>query len=143
MENSIELYGRVSKSGKPHISNMDKFNELFKMYSGKRFTMEITILEPDTIIHHVWFIIKMIVPAFIMGHLDKGTILSPPEALEEILNACEIFYKTEHERHNLFNWKTYQPECDMSAFQLECAIEWLNKYCIKHFNIVIGNTKII
>lgn len=154
MDNNIQLFGRVTsppkpKPGekkvlpKPHISHMDKFHNIFEENPGKKFIMDITILEPDDVIYHVWYIMKMIVPAFIKGHLEKGTILSPREALEEILNECEIFYKTEKERHLVFNWKTYQPECGMPAFQLEYAIEWLHKYCLQHFNISIGNTKII
>ena len=143
MERKTQLYGRVTKLGKPSISGMAKMDYIFSKYPDKRFIMEIEILEPETIIHHVWYIIKMIVPAFIEGNKEKGILLTPKDALDEIIETCPIFWKSEKQRHKVFNWNQFQPECDMSKQELEIAIEWLHEYCISNFNIVIGNYKSI
>lgn len=143
MERKIQLYGRVTKLGKPAISGIAKMDNFFLSYPNKRFIMEIEILEPDTIIHHIWYIIKMVVPAFIQGYTNKGTLLTPKEALEDIIETCPIFWKTEKTRYKVFNWNKFQPECDLSKEELEVAIDWLHEYCISNFNIVIGNYKSI
>lgn len=143
MERKIQLYGRVNKSGKPAISGIAKMDNFFAQFANKRFIMEIEVLEPDTIIHHVWYIIKMIVPAFIEGYKAKGTLLTPKDALEEIIESCSIFWKSEKKRHKLFNYASFQPECDLSKEELEVAIDVLHEYCILNFNIVVGNYKSI
>lgn len=143
MERKIQLYGRVFKTGKPSISGMAKMDHFFAQYPNKRFIMEIEILEPDTIIHHVWYLMKMIVPAFIEGHKERGNLLTPKESMEEIIETCPMFWRSEKERHKVFDWNKYQPDCDLSKEELEVAIDWLHEYCILNFNIVVGNNKSI
>ena len=143
MRSNIQLYGTVSSKGKPFISGMERFNHIFNENPNARFFMNIMIVEAKTPIHHVWYIVKMIVPAFIEGYKLKGTLLTPMESLEMIITSCPIFYKAEKELHSVFDWDKFTPNTDMSKFELEIAIDWLHLYCLEQFNIVVGNTKII
>lgn len=139
----IQLYGRSTKDGLPSISGKERFDEFFRSNPNTRFFMEISCIEPSNIFHHIWYIMKMIVPAFIEGSKEKGILLTPKEALEEIIEACPIFYKSETERHTIFDWKMYQPYTELSKEELEMGIEWLHYYCLENFNLSIGNYKSI
>lgn len=143
MENQIELYGITNSKGIPSVSGNERFKSFFAKYPRKRFIMQIMVLEPDNVTHHVWYIIKMIVPAFVRGMKDTGVLLTEKEAFEQVIETCPNFYKSHKERFKLFNWNKYQVECDMPQIELEMAIEWLHIYCLEHFNISISNTKSI
>ena len=139
----IELYGHVNKNGRPMIMGIEKFDEFFKQYKNKRFLMDIRVIEPYTVDHHVWYIVKMIVPAFVKGHREKGNLLTPEEALDEIREACPMFYRTTNTKYKVFDWKKNKPNCVLSPLELEVAIDWLHMYCVENFNIVVGNFKTI
>ena len=83
------------------------------------------------------------VPAFIKGHKEKGTLLTPQEAVEEIINICPSFYRPDKKMHTLFDFKMYQPFTEMDKIELEIAIEFLHIYCLENFNIVVGSHKSI
>lgn len=142
MENSIRLYGKINSNGKAIYSGIERYKKLLENYPGKRIMFEAIVLKPNTIDHHVWYILKMIVPAFIEGHRQLGKLITPQEALDEIINTCPLFCKNRKGYlHKLFDWNKYKVDCDMPAEHLEIAIENLHLYALEHFNIVIGNTK--
>lgn len=143
MDSRIEVYAKSSSSGKPLISGIEKFNAIFEKFPNKAFFIEISCIEPGNAIHHCWYIMKMIVPAFIRGNLDKGIIITPQEAIEEIKEACPAFYRKDGKFDTFFDWKSYQPMTEMEPLHLEFAIEWLHMYCLTNFNIVVGNYKSI
>jgi hypothetical protein len=143
MEAKIELYAFSNSKGAPMISGKERFFEIFKKYPGKKFFIEITCVEPENVIHHCWFIVKMIVPAFIRGYASKGVLLTPEEAIDTIVETCPMFYKSEKKYHKFFNYKKYEPETEMCKLEIEIAIDWLIIYCLKEFNIAIGGNKTI
>jgi hypothetical protein len=139
----IQVYGYTDSAGNPQISNMDKFNKLFADNKGSRFIMDISVMKPKTVTHHVYYIMGIIIPAYIEGMQQKGTMITPKEAYHEILDICPGFYKTEKERFSVFDWAAYKPDCEMSALELEYAIEFMHIYILQNFGISTGNTKII
>lgn len=143
MEREINLYGKSSKNGKPIISGLERFHKIFEDNPDKRFFIQVTIEEPGTVNHHVWYIMKIIVPAFIKGYQEKGVLLTPETAILEISAQCPIFYKKRNEFNSIFDFSEYKPKCTLQPFELEAAIEWLHKFCLDNFNLVIGNTKIL
>jgi hypothetical protein len=139
--NKIELYGHIDKNGNPMISGNEKFIEFFKSNTGKQFVIEVNAYEKGTTDHHVWYIIKMIVPAFIRGHAEIGHALTPKEAIETIIETCPFFYKTKKIKYRFFDFEKWKPQCEMSPEELEMAIEWLHLFCLENFDIAIGNYK--
>ena len=138
---NVELYGHITDSGKPIISGLERFNHIFKSNPGKRFIIDISVIEPGTNDHHVWYIMKMIVPAVIRGNKELGLVMTPEKAVEFIIDECPIFYITSKKKHSIFDFTTWQPKCDMQIEELEIAIEWLHIYCLKNYDISIGNYK--
>lgn len=142
MERSIQLYGHIDKEGKSFISGIEKLDEFFRHWKKKQFIIEVIAMEKGTTDHHVWYIIKMIIPAFRKGSEENGLLISPEESLQMIIDCCPIFIKNDgKETYNLFDWNKYEPDCEMSAEELEIAIEWLHIYCLENFDIAIGNFK--
>jgi hypothetical protein len=141
-ERKLKLFGRISKSGNPEISGFENYLEFFKKWPSKKYIIEVTILEPGKSESHIWYIIKMIVPAYVKGYKNQGRLITPEEALDIILE-CPVFYKSPNETYQIFNWEKQQPIDEMSTFELELAIEYLHFECLENFQIVIGNTKTI
>jgi hypothetical protein len=139
--NRIELYGHIDKLGNPIISSNEIFKEFFKSNPKKQFIIEVNAYEKGTTDHHVWYIIKMIVPAFIRGHSQIGHALTPSDAILTIIESCPFFYKTKKIKYKFFDFDKWKPDCEMSTEELEMAIEWLHLFCLENFDIAIGNYK--
>lgn len=139
----LEVYGFINKKGKPIISGLERFNHIFKSNPGKRFIMDISVYEEGTNEHHIWYIMKMIVPAFIQGNKEEGNYITPKQAVEQIIDCCPAFCKDEITNHTLFDFEKWKPNSQMNKLELELAIEWLHIYCLENFSIVIGNYKSI
>lgn len=142
MERKIQLYGITTSKGSPIISGLERFNQLFKENPNKSFIIEIEIMDNGTTDSHVWYIIKMIIPAFIQGHKENGMLITKEEALEIIRYSTPIF-EEKNKPVELFCWKTYKPICKLPREDLEIAIEYLHCFCLENFGISVGNIKII
>lgn len=140
---TLELYGKINSKGNAVYSGMERYKHILEQNVNKRIIMQLIVIEPYCSEHHVWYIIKMIIPAWIKGNTDKGILLTPEDALNEIANVCPIFYETHTKTHKIFDWTRYQPDCQIPAEELEIAIEWLHVYCLENFNLVVGNIKSI
>lgn len=138
----IQLYGR-SINGRPFISGLERYNQFFLENDGARIFIEMTAMEPETNQHHCWYIMKMIVPAFIEGYKNNGSLLTPQQAIEEIIVTCPIFHETDKTFHTFFDFGKFEAKSNLSRQELELAIEWLHMYCLDNFNITIGNFKSI
>lgn len=136
--NKLNLYGTVSSKGKLAPFGKERLEEFLNINREKRIFMSFLCIEPDSTEHHVWYIMKMVVPAFIEGYKNNGVTIDPEEAVQEIIDCCPFFVKNDQERHNLFNFIKYAPYTEMQRDDLELAIEWLHYYCLENFNIVIG-----
>jgi len=140
----LQLYGVIDKSGtNPNYSGLEKYKQFLKENAGKAIVMELSTEERNTTNHHIWYIMKMILPAWIKGNSEKGNALTPEEALNDIRYSCPLFYETSNVVNELFDWRNYEPNCSMEPFELECCIEWLHFYCLENFNIPIGNLKLV
>ena len=142
MERKIELYGSIGKNN-PIISGKERLNEFLNYWKGKKMIMELIILDAGSVDHHVWYILKMIVPAWIRGHRQLGSLITPEQALDDMYMQCPAFALGNGKTEIIFNWKDYKVDCKMNPLELEYAIEWLHIYCADNFNIIIGNTKTI
>lgn len=139
MKRTLELFGRVTKDGLPFISGMERFNQFFKDWKNRNFIIEITAIEKGTTNAHVWYILKMILPAVIQGEQDQGNLLTKEEALTRIMDICPIF----EGQKPIFDFRKWQITCELSPRELETAIEYLHFYCLENYDIVIGNYKSI
>lgn len=140
--NKIELYGHIKKKNLI-VYGSEKLKKFFENHNGKQVIFEITVLEKGTNDHHVWYIMKMIVPAFIRGNAKLGLLITPEEAVNDIILECPSFYREDGTKHTIFDFKKWIPDCSMSTLELEFAIEYLHLYCLENFDIAIGNYKII
>ena len=119
MERTIQLSGIITTEGKPMISGMERFNEFFKKHPNSSFIMELSAHHKGTTDAHVWYIMKMIVPAFIKGFRELGKVISMREAYNEILDCCPIFAISQRINHKIFDWDKFKPDCKMSPEELE------------------------
>lgn len=134
----LNLYGQVSKNGKLAPFGKERLEAFLNDNKGKRLFLQFTCIEPNTVDHHVWYFMKMIVPAFIEGNKQHGNGIDSQEAVEQIISVCPFFEKTIKERHTLFDFNRFIPNTEMQREELELSIEWLHYYCLENFNIAIG-----
>ena len=135
--NEIHLRGKINDKGEYELQAIERYKAFAKAHKGKPFILTIRALDPRGVDKYVWYIMKNIVPEIIRGHKEHGEIVTPQWVTDWIESTPPFARVDDKQHYTLFDWRKYQPACDMNPIEIEFAVEWLLCYCVDNFNIVI------